>query len=78
MLDAAPSGLLRVNKGVDTNRLDGLLTFMSNAILKSGLQTFKIHTSGWNERAEELNALYREAVSHWKIAGAPEVVHLQS
>ena len=40
MLDAAPSGLLRVNKGVDANRLDGLLTFMSNAVLKSGKDIF--------------------------------------
>ena len=35
MLGAAPSGLLRVNKGADANRLDDLLTFMSNAILKA-------------------------------------------
>ena len=35
MLDAAPAGLLRVNRGVDANRLDDLLTFVSNAILKS-------------------------------------------
>ena len=36
MLGAAPSGLLRVNRGADANRLDDLLTFMSNAILKNG------------------------------------------
>ena len=36
MLGAAPSGLLRVNRGAEENRLDDLLTFMSNAILKSG------------------------------------------
>ena len=28
MLGAAPSGLLRVNRGADANRLDDLLTFM--------------------------------------------------
>ena len=39
MLDAASSGLLRVNRGADANRLDDLLTFMSNAILKSGKDT---------------------------------------
>ena len=26
---------------------------------------------GWNERAKELNARYREAVSHWNISGHP-------
>ena len=36
MLGAAPSGLLRVNRSADANRLDDLLTFMSNSILKSG------------------------------------------
>ena len=35
MLGVAPSGLLKVNRGVYANRLDDLLTFMSNAILKS-------------------------------------------
>ena len=34
MLDAAPAGLLQVNRGADANRLNDLLTFMSNAILK--------------------------------------------
>ena len=58
-------------------RLTDLLTFMSNAILKSGKQIFgkrkhsKFNVPGWNERAKELNARYREAVSHWKIAGRP-------
>ena len=33
ILDAAPAGLLRVNRGVDANRLNDLLTFMSTAIL---------------------------------------------
>ena len=47
MLGAATSGLLRVNRGADANTLDDLLTFMSNAILKSGkiylgAETFKI------------------------------------
>ena len=37
MIDAAPAGLLRVNRGADANRLTDLLTFMSNAILKSGM-----------------------------------------
>ena len=40
MLGAEPSGLLRVNRGADGNRLDDLLTFMSNAILKSGKDNF--------------------------------------
>ena len=40
MLDAAPGGLLRVNGGLDVNRLTDLLTFISNAILKSGKQIF--------------------------------------
>ena len=31
----------------------------------------KINVPGWNERAKELNARYREAVSHWNIAGIP-------
>ena len=42
MLDAAPGGLLRVNRGSDVNRLTDLLTFISNAILKSGKQIFGI------------------------------------
>ena len=42
----------------------------------SGKQIFGIRkpskfTVGWNERAKELNARYREAVSHWNIAGRP-------
>ena len=40
MLDAAPGGLLRVNRGSDVNRLTDLLTFISNAILKSGKEIF--------------------------------------
>ena len=40
MLDAAPGGLLRVNRGSDVNRLTDLLTFISNAILKSSKQIF--------------------------------------
>ena len=57
MLDAAPSGLLRVNRGADANRLDYLLTFISNEILKSGKDIFgmqnpsKFNVPGWNERA---------------------------
>ena len=42
MLGAAPSGLLWINRGADANRLDDLLTFMSNAILKSGKDIFGI------------------------------------
>ena len=42
MLGPAPSGLLRVNRGADANKLDDLLTFMSNAILKSGKDIFGI------------------------------------
>ena len=41
-LDAAPGGLLRVNRGTDANGLTDLLTFMSNAILKSSNQIFGI------------------------------------
>ena len=40
MLDAAPRGVLRVNRGTDTNRLIDWLAFMSNEILKSGEQIF--------------------------------------
>ena len=77
MQDAAPGGLLRVNRGSDVNRLTDLLTFISNAILKSGKKIFgmwkpsKFNVPGWNERANELTARYREAVSHWNIAGSP-------
>ena len=77
MLVAAPSGLLRANRGADANRLDDLLTFMLNAVLKSGKDIFgirkpsKFNVPGWNERAKELNALFREAVSNWNIAGRP-------
>ena len=55
MLGATPSGLLRVNRGADANRLDDLLTFMSNAILNSGKDIFgmkkpsKFNVPGWNE-----------------------------
>ena len=42
MPDEAPGGLLRFNRGTDINRLTDLLTFMSNAILKSGKQIFGI------------------------------------
>ena len=55
MLDAAPLGVLRVNRGTYANRLTDLLTFMSNAILKSGKQIFgmlkpsKFNVPGWNE-----------------------------
>ena len=61
----------------DANRLDDLLTFMTNAILKSGKDIFgmqkpsKFNVPGWNERAKELNARYREAANHWNIAGRP-------
>ena len=48
MLDAAPGVLLRVNRGTDTNRLNNLLTFMSNAILKSGKQIYLRITSKFN------------------------------
>ena len=62
MLGAAPSGLLRINRGADENKLDDLLTFMSNVILKSGKDIFgmqkssKFNVPGWNERAKKLNA----------------------
>ena len=77
MLDASPEGLLRVNRGTDANWLTDLLTFTSNAIRKSGKQIFwmqepsKFNVPWWNERAKELNARNREAVSHCNIAGRP-------
>ena len=55
MLVAAPGGLLRVNRGTDANGLTDLLTFMSNAILKSSKQIFgmrkpsKFNVPGRNE-----------------------------
>ena len=55
MLDEAPGGLLRVNRGLDVNRLTDLLTFILNAILKSSKQIFrmrkpsKFNVPGWNE-----------------------------
>ena len=55
MLGAAPSGLLRVNRHADANRLDDLLTFMSNEILKISNNIFgmqkpsKFNVPGWNE-----------------------------
>ena len=54
MLDAAPSGLLGINRGADANGLDDLLTFMSNARLKSGKDIYRMHkpskfnVPGWN------------------------------
>ena len=50
MLVAVPGGLLRVNSGSDVNRLTDLLTFMSNAILKSGKQIFGMHQGGMSEQ----------------------------
>ena len=84
MLDAASGGLLRVNRGTDTNRLADLLTFKSNAILKSGKEIFgmrkpsKFNLPGWNEKAKELNARYMEAVRHWNIAELLRSGHLLS
>ena len=55
---------------------------MLNAILKSGKQIFgmrkpsKFNVPEWNERAKELNARYRDAVSNGILLGAPEVVQL--
>ena len=40
ILDASPGGLLRINRGTDTNRLTDFLTFLSNSILKSGKKIF--------------------------------------
>ena len=85
LLDAEPGGLVRVNRGTDTNRLTDLITLMSNSIPKSGKQIFgmrkasKFNVPVWNEQAQKLNARYREAVSHWNISGGTrEVVHLLS
>ena len=58
MLVAAPGVLLRVNRGTGANGLTDLLTFMSNAILKSGKQISgmrkpsKFNVPGWNDRAK--------------------------
>ena len=77
LFGAAPARLLRVNRGADANNLNDLLTYMSNAILNSCKEIFgmrklsKFNVPGWNERAKELNAQYRDAVSHWNIAGRP-------
>ena len=35
------------------------------------METLKIQCTRGNKRANELNARYREAVSHWNIAGHP-------
>ena len=70
-------GTVAGQQGSGANTLDDLLTFISNAILKSGKDIFgmqkpsKFNVPGWNERAKELDARYREAVSHWNIAGCP-------
>ena len=82
MLDAAPAGLLRVNRGADANTLNDLLPFMSNAILKSGKDIFgmrkdsKFKVPKGNEQAKKLNAQYWDAVSHWNIAGRTRSVPL--
>ena len=61
MLRVAPSGVMWVNIGADANRLDDLLTFMSNEILKSGKELFgmqkpsKFNVPGLNELAKELD-----------------------
>ena len=55
MHDAAHGRLLRVSRGMNSSRLNDLLTFMSNAILKSGKEIFgmrkpsKFNMPGWNE-----------------------------
>ena len=75
MLGTANLGVQQINRGADARTLDDLLTFMSNAILKSGKDIFgmqkplKFNVPRWNERAKEFNVLYRQAVSHWNIAG---------
>ena len=77
MLDAAPTVLLRVNRGTDANRLNDLLTLMSNATLKCVMVIFgmrkpsKFNVQKWNARAKKLNAQYREAVRYWNIARHP-------
>ena len=69
---------MRINRGMDADRLNDLITFISNAIHKSGKQIFgmwkpsNFNVPGWNGRAKELNATHREAV------GAQEVVHVHS
>ena len=54
MLDAAPGGLLRVNRGSDVNKLTDLLTFISNAILKRGKQIFGKENKALNPKKESL------------------------
>ena len=84
MLGVAPARLLRVNRGADANRFNDLLTFITNAILQNRKEIFgvrkpsKFNVPEWNERAKELNAQYREAVSHWNIAGGLRMVHLRN
>ena len=85
MLDATPGGTTAGQQGTDANRLTYLLTFMSNAILKSAKQTHIFNkrkpskfTVPWlNERAKELNTRYKVAVSHWNIAGRPRSCPLE-
>ena len=73
---AVPRRLLRVNRA--RTQIGLMLKFTSNAIHKSGKEIFGMwkpstfNMPGWNERANELNAQYREAVSHWNIAGLPK------
>ena len=75
MLDVVPAGLLWVNRGADAYMLNDLFTFLSNPILKSGKEIFgmrkplKFIVPVWNKRGKELNAQYRDAVSHSNISG---------
>ena len=61
----------------DANMLNDFLTFISNSIPMSGKEIFgiwipsKFNVPGWNRQSKELNARYREVVSHLNIAGRP-------
>ena len=51
-----------------------LLTFMKMQCIRAPIKYLewgKFNVTGWNEQANELNARYREAVSHWNIAECP-------
>ena len=53
MLDAAPGGLLFVNRGSDVNMITDFLTFISNAILSCkhifAMQPSKFNVPGLNQ-----------------------------
>ena len=86
MLDAAPGGLLRVNRGSDINRLTDLLTLISNAILKSRAAHKYLGCGNpqnlmYQGRMSEQRSWMLDTGRPWAtgiLRAAPEVVHLQS